>query len=141
MVIKSLIFDLGNVLIIKNQRTPKGRYQAVNLPLKKFLKKITKRYKLYSLTNIDENYDKINKKRGIYKIFRKVYSSHEIGIEKPNKGAFLPVLKENSLKPEETLMVDDKEEHLKTAKNLRMKTLLFKNNRQLFKDLEVLGIK
>jgi len=140
-MIKSLIFDLGNVLIIKNKRTPGLRYQAVNLPLYRFLKKIAKKYKLYSLTNIDETYHKINTNRGIYKIFRKVYTSFETGIEKPDKKAFLMVLKDNSLNPGETLMVDDNSEHLKIAKKLGMKVILFKNNKGFFRELKNKGIK
>jgi len=134
--VKSLIFDLGGVLILKNKRTPGGRYQLVNRSLMRFLKKIKHKYKLYSLTNIDESHHNLNKKRGIYNAFKKVYASCEVGTEKPDKKMFLAVLKENSLIPEETLMVDDKEEHLEVAKNLGIKTILFKNNKQLFKQLK-----
>lgn len=141
MTIKAIIFDLGGVLILKNKKTLGGRYQAVNIPLTNFLKKIKKKYKLYSLTNIDENYHTINKKRGIYKVFRKVYASYEMGVEKPDKGMFLEVLKENSLMSEETIMVDDKKKHLYAAKKMGMKTIQFKNNKQLFKQLKELGVK
>lgn len=134
-LIKAVIFDVGGVVIIKNKKTSRG-YQALNKSLLKFLRKISKNYKIYVLTNIDVNLHKINKKRGIYKNFKQVYVSCEMSIEKPNKKMFLAVLKENPLKPIEILVVDDKEEHLRVAKKLGMKTILFKDNKQFFEDIK-----
>lgn len=138
--IKTIIVDLGGVLVLKDKKTKEG-YQKYNRYLLNFLEKIKEKYTLYILTNIDEGLHKLNAERGLYNLFKKVYASCDLGIEKPDKEIFLKIIKDNSLKSEETLFVDDKEEHIDVAKNLRMNTILFKNNKQVSKQLFELGIK
>src|SRR3989344_500849 len=133
-MIESLIFDIGVVLVFKNSQIPKK--QKVNTILIKFLEKIKRKYALYSLSNIDEECYKETKRKGIYKVFKKNYRSYLTGIEKPDKKAFLMVLKEEELNPEQTIFVDDKQKNLDAAKKLGMKTVIFKNNSQFFKDLK-----
>lgn len=139
MVIKSIIFDIGGVVVFKN--SPVAKEQKANRVLIRFLEKIKKRYVLYSLSNIDKEHHKENKRKKIYEVFKKSYSSYLTGIEKPEKKAFQMVLKENNLKPEETLLVDDKPSCIRAAKKVGMKTLLFKTNKQLFKQLFEMGVK
>jgi len=138
-MIKALIFDIGGVVVFKNSQV--ARKQKTNKALIKFLEKISKRYGLYSVSNIDEEFHKENKRKGIYKIFNKNYSSHLTGFEKPDKRAFLMVLKENKLNSEETLLVDDNQDNIDTAEKLGMKTILFKDNILLFRKLKTIGIK
>src|SRR3989344_5903763 len=137
-MIESLIFDIGVVLVFKNSQIPKK--QKVNTILIKFLEKIKRKYALYSLSNIDEECYKETKRKGIYKVFKKSYSSYLTGVEKPDKRALLMVLKENNLNPKETLFVDDKQKNLDAAEELGMKTVIFKNNTQFFRDLKKLEI-
>lgn len=139
MVIKSIIFDIGGVVVRKNSLVAKE--QKANMILIKFLTKIKKSYSLYSLSNIDEEHHNENKRKKIYRVFKKSYSSYLTGAEKPEGKAFQMVLKENNLKPEETLFVDDKPLCIKAAKKLGMKTVLFKTNKQLFKQLFGIGVK
>jgi len=54
--------------------------------------------------------------------FDKFYLSYEIGFRKPNADIFEFVLKENKIKADETLFVDDTIDHIKTAKKLGFKT-------------------
>jgi len=138
-MIKSLIFDIGGVLVFKNSQVPKK--QKVNTLLTKFLEKIKRKYTLYSLSNIDEEFHKETKRKGIYKVFKKNYSSYLTGIEKPNKKAFSMVLKENKLNLKQTLFVDDKQDNINVAEKLGIKSILFKDNAQFFRDLKKLGIK
>lgn len=135
MKIKAIIFDLGGVVILKDKKTSKG-YQAINRPLTKFIRKISNQCRIYSLTNIDNNYNNLNKKRGLYRLFKKVYASNEMGIEKPDKKVFLTVLKDIALKPEQVLMVDDGPKHISVAKKLGMNTIIFKNNAQFFEEIQ-----
>lgn len=48
--------------------------------------------------------------------FQKVYFSSSIGMRKPNSDIFLFVLKENNLKAEETLFIDDSPQHVEGAR-------------------------
>ena len=45
------------------------------------------------------------------------------------------------LKPEECIFIDDLKETLKPARKLGMKTILFRNNKQLVRDLRKFNIK
>ena len=113
--------------------------------------KKTKRYKLVLLSNnipVMVNY--IRKKFDL-SVFDNLFFSNEIGMRKPHLDIFEHVLKEiNSNKedktitkilPEETIFIDDKQENLDTAAQLKIKTILFQNAEQLKKDLIVLEVK
>ena len=76
-----------------------------------------------------------------YENFDALQISCEDGLRKPDKKAFEFVLKKLKVKPEESVFIDDKRENLDVAKELGMKTILFKNNRQLIKNLEQFGVK
>ena len=136
--IKAIIFDIGGVVVFKNSEI--ARNQKTNTVLIKFLEKIKRKYALYSLSNIDEEFHKETKRKGIYKVFKKNYPSYLTGIKKPSKKAFLIVLKENHLNPKEIIFVDDKQDNINTAKKLGMKIILFKNNKQLVSDLKKFGV-
>lgn len=56
--------------------------------------------------------------------FEKDYYSHLMKMRKPNTEIFEQVLKENNLKPAETLFIDDSPQHIATAKQLGLNTHL-----------------
>lgn len=60
-------------------------------------------------------------------MFDKVYYSWQTGFMKPSAEAYLNVLNENNLKPEEVIYFDDSEENIKIANSLGIKSFLFKS--------------
>ena len=54
--------------------------------------------------------------------FHGFYLSHELGMRKPEPGIFEFVLSENGLKAEETLFIDDTEEHVLSARSMGIHT-------------------
>ena len=73
-----------------------------------------------------------------YKLFKKVYYSHEIGFRKPNKEAFQLILDENNLNSDKVLFIDDSPQHIEGAKKLGLKTYHLKNGEEvttLFPDI------
>ena len=48
--------------------------------------------------------------------------------------------KDKDMKNKEVLFIDNQEWNLKPARKLRMKTILFKDNKQFVKDLKKLGV-
>jgi len=106
--------------------------------LRKALKKV---YRIYILSDTNYLHASINKKRGVHDGFNKVFLSNKIGIKKPDPRIFKYALKKINLKPRETVFIEDKEENIEAAKKLGMNALLFKNYRQLVKDLKGMGIK
>jgi putative hydrolase of the HAD superfamily len=83
-------------------------------------------YRTFLLSNTNtihcEVYNKSLRDRygvnGLQHYFEKVYYSHEVHLRKPDAAIFELVLGENSLKPEETLFIDDTEQHVNAARHL-----------------------
>lgn len=72
--------------------------------------------------------------------FEKWYYSCRIGLRKPDAAAFRFVLQENNLRAEETLFIDDSEQHIRGARQLGMQTLFFDQNASLSDELRTAGI-
>ncbi|EOR94475.1 Haloacid dehalogenase-like hydrolase [Arcticibacter svalbardensis MN12-7] len=112
------------------------------------LLKAKSQYRIFLLSNINEiHLDFIEKylKREFNidsndQFFEKVYYSHLVGIRKPRPEIFELVIKENNLKVEETLFIDDSPQHLKTAQALGLQTHLITNEESLEKFLYSSGL-
>jgi len=90
-----------------------------------FIEKLAKekKYTLILLSNTNElHIDYIKKHISFYSdfkaLFNKFYLSHEIMLRKPSTDIFKFVLKENNLKAEECLFIDDTKENTETAAKL-----------------------
>lgn len=80
-----------------------------------FLQNLTQNYRLFLLSNTDPiHIEKFERDveasfySDFYQCFEKVYFSHEIGVRKPDAGAFNYVISKHDIQPKRTLMVDDK---------------------------------
>ena len=92
------------------------------------LDKISSRYRLFLLSNTNEiHIDFILHQVGqkyfsfFCKKFEKVYLSYEIGKRKPHSYVFEDVIKENFLKKNETLFIDDSIQHINGATSAGLK--------------------
>jgi glucose-1-phosphatase len=70
------------------------------------------------------------------KFFDRVFISTEMHMAKPDKKAYQFVLKKLKVKPEESMMVDDRAENLGPARKLGMNVILYKNSRQFARELK-----
>ncbi len=70
----------------------------------------------------------------IYKNFNVVVVSCEVGIRKPNSKIYQLVLKKLKIQPKHALFIDNQQWNILPAKKLGMKTILFNDNKQLFKE-------
>ena len=97
------------------------------------LKKLRRKgYRLFLLSNTNEMHIKaIRQTAGpfLYRRFTdqfdQVYYSHEIGMRKPEAALFKRVLSDHDLKAEESFFIDDKEENVKAAAKLKIRTWHF----------------
>lgn len=88
------------------------------------LKHLGQKYRLFLFSNtnsihIQEVYNIINRAYGIKNLnhyFEKIYLSNELGIRKPKTDGFDYILKDNNLKRNETLFIDDSPQHVEGAK-------------------------
>jgi FMN phosphatase YigB (HAD superfamily) len=98
------------------------------------LAELNKKYHTFLLSNINPiHYDYImnylKREFGFENndhLFEKTYYSHLIGLRKPDAAIFEKVLKENGLRANETLFIDDIQANLEPAKALGLQTLLLK---------------
>ena len=86
-----------------------------------------KKYKLILLSNTNElHINWIKENVGFYEAFKSnfdaFYLSHEIQLRKPNANIYEFVLKENNIKAEESLFIDDTEENIMAAASLGIHT-------------------
>jgi epoxide hydrolase-like predicted phosphatase len=82
----------------------------------------------YGIKNFDDYFDK-------------VYYSCRLGMRKPDKEIFVHVLRDNHLKPEETVFIDDSIQHIKGAGECGINAFLLEKNMEiadLLKQLKLL---
>jgi putative hydrolase of the HAD superfamily len=94
-----------------------------------FLKEIkeSEKFNLFLLSNTNNLHMKwVEENINFYKEFKSCfdvfYLSYEINLRKPNEDIFQFVLKQNNLQAQDTLFIDDTEEHIKSAKHLNIQT-------------------
>ncbi|MBF01504.1 HAD-IA family hydrolase [Flavobacterium coralii] len=101
-----------------------------NFPLYRleFLQKLATSYRLFLLSNTDPiHIEKFEHDSGasfysdFYQCFEKVYFSHEIGIRKPDEGAYNYLINNHDIQPKRTLLVDDKKFNTDAAEALGFK--------------------
>ncbi|MBI3501487.1 MAG: HAD family phosphatase [Bacteroidetes bacterium] len=103
------------------------------------LQKLKKQYRTFLLSNTNEIHikwvsDHLFRTFGFKifnSLFEKVYFSYEMGMRKPNAEIFELVLKENKLKKDETLFIDDSIQHIESAKQIGIKTLFLEKGKTI----------
>ncbi len=121
-------------------KTFKVRF-ILNKNLLKIIKRLKKNYKTAILSNQWSIPYKIQLTKKIKSNFDVMVFSHQVGFRKPSPDIYHITLKRLNLKPSECVFIDDFKENLIPAREIGMKTILFKNNSQLIKDLKKLEIK
>lgn len=105
-----------------------------------FAWKLKKKHKIAILSDQWHASKKVLIKNEDAKRFDAVVISCDVGMRKPNPKIYKLVLKRLGLKPEETVFIDNRDWNTEPAEKLGMKTILFRNNKQTFKELKKLGV-
>jgi epoxide hydrolase-like predicted phosphatase len=74
------------------------------------------------------------------KKFDVVVASCDAGVRKPNQEIYKIILKKLKIPAQNCIFIDNQTWNLTPAQNLGMKTILFRNNKQLFRELSKLKI-
>jgi putative hydrolase of the HAD superfamily len=110
--------------------------------MKLLVKKLKKnKYIVGTLTNIMGIHHQMRKEIGAYRDFHFNICSCEVGLKKPDPRIYRFLLKKVKLPSREIIFIDDYLPCLEPAKKLGIKSILFKNNKQLVKDLKKLNVK
>lgn len=109
--------------------------------MKRFVKKIRSQgIKTAVLSNTIESHAKVIERHRGYKNFDVVVLSSRVSLRKPEPKIYLLTVKRLKVKPKECIFVDDRNESLKSAKKLGIRTILAKNPKQVIHDVyEILG--
>lgn len=99
-----------------------------------------KGYKLGVLSNTIQPHVKLSKEKNFFEGFDKVILSCEVGLRKPEKEIYLLAARELGVKPEDCICVDDREDYLQPARQLKMKAIHYKNPENLVLELKRLGV-
>jgi len=107
------------------------------------IKKLSKHYKIAYLSNVDMSRYCFTLKmlKPYSKLFNHEFASCYIHLRKPEKKAFGYVLSKLKVKPSEAVFIDNQEENVAGAKRAGLKTILFKDNKGMEKDLLKLGVR
>lgn len=104
-------------------------------------RKLSKKYKLFALSNVDENTTKQCFDRfDFYPYFDEIILSWKVHMRKPEPEIYEYTLKRMGLKPEEVVFIDNYPINLPKPKEMGIRTILYKDAGQLKKDLKELGI-
>lgn len=113
---------------IEEIRNPKD---DKNYFLLDYIKKLKPKYKIGLLSNVSTDWvktDFLNNEE--LKLFNDILLSYEIGIAKPDPRIFQEAAKRLKVNLDECIFIDDGEQNVKVAKELGMKSLLYKDNIQ-----------
>lgn len=121
---------LGNWIKYKKKSIKK------NLELEKIYKKLKKSHIVGSMSGVLDLHYKLFKKKNIYDVFDFNIYSFKVKTNKPDLKIYKLLLKKLKLTPQEVLFIDDNKMCIAPAKKLRMRTILYKNNKQLNKELK-----
>ena len=137
-MIYNIAKDLGvdKDKLLKNWIKYKRKSIKKNLVLEKFIKELKKNYVVGSMSGVLDIHYKLCNEKKIYDVFDFNICSFKVKCNKPDLKIYKILLKKLKLSAKEVVFVDDTPVCLPPAKKLGMKTILYKNNVQLFKDLK-----
>ncbi len=109
--------------------------------MEKLIRRLRKEYRVAALSSITSPWiELMEKKYKISKRFHDHHYSYDHGIDKPDARFFLSAARKMNVKPEDCIVVDDMKKFLTAVRKTGAKTILFKNAKQLEKELKKLGV-
>jgi putative hydrolase of the HAD superfamily len=96
-----------------------------------FLKELARHYRLYLLSNTNIIHtrtitQRLNRQYGenaFERLFQRIYYSFQIGLRKPEEAIYGRVMQENQLSYQDTLFIDDSEQHVEGARQAGLRAL------------------
>lgn len=99
------------------------------------IKNLSGKYRIGMITNAAAFDMFMLKRDGVEKYLDSIIVSASVGVTKPNPKIYQLSVKDLNVKPDECVFIDDRERNLDGAAKAGMECILFKNAKQLNKDL------
>ncbi len=147
-MVKAFLFDFSRTILFPKDKNYKGELNALHKELSSqadyvfldhfeldngllsYLETIKDKYELYIFTSGSiQNAPEI--KPRIDQIFKRIFSSEEIGLSKKDPEAYEYISSQIGKTPDEVLFVDDSEANIEAAKQARMNVVLYKDLKEL----------
>lgn len=100
-----------------------------------------KDYMVFILSNQMNSKTMAIRKHNNLNFFDHCFFSNEIKMMKPNKDIFKYFIKKTGLNPNSCIFIDDSKKNIVVAKKMKFKGILFKNLKQLKKELSAFSVK
>ncbi len=101
------------------------------------IKNLKKNYRVICATNTIQSHFEKHSQLGNYDVFDFVYSSHSLGVAKPNHVFFNHVVDAEQVLPQNIFFIDDNQDNIREAKKIGINAHLFISNENLKKSLDV----
>jgi len=89
-------------------------------------------YRLFFLSDsTEERNEFLERKYGFLRYFEDGVFSHEVGMKKPERRIYELLIRKTNMKASELVFIDDRKEFLEPARKLGMKTIHFRDGREL----------
>ena len=145
---------LGNLTESNAEQKINDAWNSILLDFPKerleLLQTLQSKYRLFLYSNTNEihiesfesSLKSVHQVVSLHSFFEKVYYSNVLGIRKPKTEGFLHILNENNLLAEETIFIDDSQQHIVGAKNAGITSfyldLQTQNIHSLLRDLNLI---
>ena len=133
--------DLGNKLDLNAVKLTILNEQKLNNDLLPVIKELQSQYLLLALTNHAREWFEPSKlKYSLGRIFSRIYTSYELGVQKPDPRIYNILLREEKLNPDDCLFIDDYDANVAAARDLGMRAIKFTGVNELVSELKLAGI-
>lgn len=118
------------------------RHAKWNKPVIAIIKKLRKSgYKVATITNVIQPHYRYNKRKGLYKLFDRSFTSCNLHMRKPGKRIYLYAAKHLGVKPQKCLFIDNQKENVAAARKAGMRAFVFRNAGQMEREMRRYGVK
>jgi putative hydrolase of the HAD superfamily len=117
-----------------------AKHKKIRRSVIRMAEKLERSYAVGIISDTISDHVRINRRRGIFRSFKPVILSCEVGMCKPYAAIFRYALKKAGVKPGQSVFIDDLRENIAGARKVGMHGILFRNIAQLKRDLKKLGV-
>lgn len=122
--------------VIKFYKEMYKKYKKHNPKIYTLIKKLKDKFILVCLSDTNSIHFEAHQEQETVKDFHKVFTSFQIGSIKRDVNTFKKVIDNLSLKPEETLFIDDNAKNIEVAKSIGMQAINYVDYKGLVKELK-----